>query len=335
MAVRIAPRDVGDTVRDIQHRLAGLGYGVSGDKPGVFGEATERAVRKFQEERGLRVDGICGAETWGVLVEASYALGDRLIYQRSPMLRGDDVLDLQRRLNAMGFDAGRVDGIFGPNTTRGLLEFQRNAGLATDGICGPATFRALQRLSRYSEGSIAAVRERELSRNPRRLAGHRMYLAVEPGLDLLGNVVGHEIFRWGAEVLIDAAGEPESAIAIEANSYAADLFLALRLANDSAYGCDFYATKSYHSTRGFAVATRVLEELSSLHGVPTPGPRGRAYGLLRETRMPAIVCEPASNADVSTVRLLTEHLRSVGLAIARGVRRGIEEPPDDEMVERA
>lgn len=329
MVVRIAPRDEGDTVRDVQHRLAGLGYGLSEDEPGVFGEATERAVRGFQERRGLRVDGICGEETWGVLVEASYTLGDRLLYQRAPMLRGDDVMDLQRRLNALGFDVGRVDGIFGTDTTTGLLEFQRNAGLATDGVCGPATLRALQQLSRFSEGSIAVVRERELSRNPRRLASQRVYLAVQPGLDLLGDIVGHEIFRCGAEVLIDTAGEPESTIATEANAYGADLFLAIRFGSESECACDFYATSAYQSTRGLAVATRILEELSGARRMPSESPRGRAYGLLRETRMPAIVCEPASSLDVSTVRLLAEHRRSVGLAIARGVRRGIEEPPDD------
>ena len=45
------------------------------------------------------------------------------------MLRGDDVLDLQHQLNALGFDAGRDDGIFGPHTADALREFQRNVGV--------------------------------------------------------------------------------------------------------------------------------------------------------------------------------------------------------------
>ena len=71
------------------------------------------------------------------LVEAGYRLGDRSLYLHSPMMRGDDVADLQLRLGGLGFDAGRIDGVFGPDSARALLDFQRNTGLATDGIAGP------------------------------------------------------------------------------------------------------------------------------------------------------------------------------------------------------
>ena len=62
------------------------------------------------------------------------------------MMRGDDVADLQLRLGALGFDAGRVDGILGPVTQTAIGEFQRNAGLVTDQVCGPETVEALVRL---------------------------------------------------------------------------------------------------------------------------------------------------------------------------------------------
>ena len=52
------------------------------------------------------------------------------------MLRGDDVAELQQRLSALGFDTGRVDGIFGDLTSAALGEFQRNVGLPVDGIAG-------------------------------------------------------------------------------------------------------------------------------------------------------------------------------------------------------
>ncbi len=93
------------------------------------------------------------------------------------MQRGDDVAELQRRLGLLGFDAGRVDGIFGPRTDRALTDFQRNGGLITDSICGPSTLAALARLGdvggdRGTPGgraSISAVRERERHRHrPRR-----------------------------------------------------------------------------------------------------------------------------------------------------------------------
>ncbi len=113
---------------------------------GRFETATEEAVREFQRQRGLRVDGICGPETWGALIESGFPLGDRLLYLCQPMLRGDDVTELQRRLNMLGFDAGREDGILGPETEAAIGAFQRDAGLATDKVCGPATLGALGRL---------------------------------------------------------------------------------------------------------------------------------------------------------------------------------------------
>ena len=135
---RSGPAPPARAVRDLQRRLAIVGH-VAADSLGVYGPATEAAVRAFQERRGLSVDGICGIETWSSLVEAGHRLGDRLLYLRSPMLRGDDVAALQALLGALGFDAGRVDGIFGPDTQHAVAEFQRNTGLTTDGICGPAT----------------------------------------------------------------------------------------------------------------------------------------------------------------------------------------------------
>ncbi|HEX6312158.1 MAG TPA: peptidoglycan-binding protein, partial [Acidimicrobiia bacterium] len=168
----LARGDRGEAVRDLQQRLAALGHDSTADEPGEFGDATEAAVRAFQAARGLDVDGICGRHTWAGLVESGFALGDRMLYSRRPMLRGDDVAELQRRLNALGFDAGREDGILGDRTASALTEFQRNTGLAADGICGPTTIAALDRVGGMAAGSVASVREREqLRRGPRRLGG--------------------------------------------------------------------------------------------------------------------------------------------------------------------
>ena len=113
----------------------------------MFCRATEGAVRAFQTARGLRCDGRCDEETWKRSVEASWHLGDRLLFLTSPNLRGDDVADLQTRLGRIGFDCGRVDGILGPSTARALEEFQSNCGNTADGVCGPETVRTLTMMS--------------------------------------------------------------------------------------------------------------------------------------------------------------------------------------------
>ena len=87
---------------------------------------------------------------WSTLIEASWSLGDRILYERSPNLRGDDVAELQSVLNRLGFDCGRVDGVFGPNTRTALTEFQRNMGLNTNGIAAPDVVSMLVRVSSQS-----------------------------------------------------------------------------------------------------------------------------------------------------------------------------------------
>ena len=57
--------------------------------------------------------------------------------------RSERVKILQRRLGAVGFDAGIPDGIFGRGTRRAVKHFQRVSRLKADGHVGPATWKAL------------------------------------------------------------------------------------------------------------------------------------------------------------------------------------------------
>lgn len=139
--------DRGAAVEDVQKRLISLGVdlGPTG-VDGVFLGATCAAVRAFQSDRGLPVDGEVGTHTWAALVDATFALGDRLLYLRYPYLHGADVRMLQTALNALGFACGSPDGIFGAFTEGAVRDFQSNTGLGADGIVGPDTVRALDGL---------------------------------------------------------------------------------------------------------------------------------------------------------------------------------------------
>lgn len=318
--------DAGEAVRDLQERLTVAGFPVEHDA--VFGSATEAAVRAFQQGRGLRIDGVCGPETWGALIESGFGLGDRLIQLRQPMMRGDDVAALQRQLNALGFDAGREDGIFGPATDRAIRRFQRDAGLATDGVCGPGTIAAFVRVGALAAGSVASVREREqLRRDSRRLDERRLFLIVDPGIQALGVEVARRLRDAGAGVVLDDSGADTGILAGEANRYAGDICLTLGPGTEPGVRCAYFATGRFRSEAGFWIASRMTGALGLVFD-RIEAPVGRAYRILRETRMAAVVVELFSTTEPDAAAALSPRVPELARAIVEGVRRAVEEPVD-------
>ena len=178
--------DTGPAVEEVRATLSALGlleqpWLLSGEAE-VFDDATDRAVRAFQQRRGVTVDGLVGPETYAALQAARLSLGDRiLLHVPGRLLGGDDVAALQERLLELGFDAGRVDSLFGTRTEQALVRFQREYGLVSDGVCGPATLRALKQLGRLvTGGRPQAMRESEaLHRSGVSLAGK--VVVLDPG----------------------------------------------------------------------------------------------------------------------------------------------------------
>lgn len=108
---------------------------------GIAGPMTKRAVRAFQHRNRLAVDGIAGPRTRRELGRLGRPLYGKRTIRRGT--RGWDVSVLQFQIRRRGLRTGVIDGVFGPNTQRAVRRFQRRAGLAADGIVGPATMRAL------------------------------------------------------------------------------------------------------------------------------------------------------------------------------------------------
>lgn len=178
--------DRGPAVEDVQRRLLALGYelGPTG-VDGVFLGATRSAVRSFQQGLGLTEDGIVGGETWASLVDATFTLGDRVLYLRSPLFHGRDVEALQRALNALGFSCGAADGMFGAYTERAVREFQLSCGLPVDGIVGSETVRSVNGLRHVwdgKEGLAAGDMRLAAARAAQVLESVRLMLAA-PGDD--------------------------------------------------------------------------------------------------------------------------------------------------------
>lgn len=306
---------------DLQRRLAALGYISDSDEPATFGPATSVAVSAFQAERGLRLDGVCGDQTWAAVVEAGFRLGDRRLYQRKPMMRGDDVADLQRRLGALGFDAGKVDGIFGPDTSRALEDFQRNAGLTIDAIFGADELQVLERLGDRGAGVITELRELAgLRSQSRTLAKLRIVVGQRGGLDGLATSLGRLLRRQGADAIV--VSHPEgSELANQANAAQASLFVEVSSLGSQA-GCrsSYYRGYNTLSPAGRALAELADDRLPIVIGVPALGACGMAVPVLRETRMPAVLLE------LGPTSLLVERAPVVVTAIA-GVIEAWTAPP--------
>lgn len=138
----------------LQRRLKTLGYAV-GSVDGYFGSRTQRAVREFQKRNGLSVTGVADETTQRVLFSSSAvpASGSsssssssssgsyRLLTWGST---GDDVKKLQKTLLNQGYTQVRVaDGVYGEWTYNAVRAFQKDHGLAVDGIAGKNTQNAL------------------------------------------------------------------------------------------------------------------------------------------------------------------------------------------------
>ncbi len=322
-ALPLKPGDTGVAVRDLHRRLLQAGYGTPDPLSDIFDAETENAIRLFQDSRRIEVDGIVGRHTWTALDEAAHRLGDRLLYHKSsPMLRGDDVAELQQRLGALGFDAGRVDGIFGPDSADALETFQRNAGLPTDGICGPGTVAALKRLGgREDQANVAEVRERaRLRDDTNRRRPWRLAFGEWGGLgavvDTCSRQLRHEGFR------VESLTHPdESHHARLANALEVDLFMALVADENERCTASYFSTTGFDSSGGLHLADLLVSHLRAV-GFVDATTMGQRLPVLRETRMPAVVLR------IGPIHRLVRRSPAIGEAIADAVGQWVSEPSE-------
>lgn len=153
----------GDDVKSVQTKLIALGY-LTGKADGVYGTATESAIRRFQTRNGLTSDGICGEDTVKALYSStaidagsSVTPSPKPVDESAPTrilrpgMSGDDVKSVQSRLDKFGYYSGALDGIYGAATVAAVQAFQARNGLTADGKVGANTVKIL-----YSSNAVAA-----------------------------------------------------------------------------------------------------------------------------------------------------------------------------------
>ncbi len=286
------------------------------DTGGVFDRRVELAVRAFQQQRGLTVDGVVGPLTFRRLDEARWRLGDRILtHLPGNLTAGDDIYTLQGRLLDLGFRVGRVDGYFGPATEEGVREFQRNFGIPPDGTCGPATLKALTRLSPMVKGGAPnALRAEERIREAGpHLGGKIVVIDVgrahnlpeqyaadsDAALQDVAQRVEGRLVATGVQAFLTTprwSGPGEEADrAAFANRTGADLFVSLALdASTSADACGvstyFFGDADHNtwSSVGERFAGLVQREIIARSDLVDLRWHPKTWDLLRRTRMPAI-----------------------------------------------
>ncbi|RCW71996.1 peptidoglycan-binding protein [Saliterribacillus persicus] len=125
----------GNNVKECQKALLLLHYALPVyGADGHFGKETEEAIKLFQSNEGLKIDGIIGRNTHQKIQEPSIKYSGHFIQKGS---KGKLVKFIQRKLNI------KRDGIFGLITEQAVYSFQRNQGLKSDGIVGFETWKSL------------------------------------------------------------------------------------------------------------------------------------------------------------------------------------------------
>lgn len=147
----------GQDVANLQMRLKAGGY-LLGKADGIFGTATEAAVKRLQKDVGLKEDGIVGPKTWQAVLRLNVKNADAEITdpeKPAPAVgsgirklqrycKGADVTKLQNQLIDLGFlPQGEADGVFGIKTKQAVIDFQKSVGIGADGVVGTKTFTKL------------------------------------------------------------------------------------------------------------------------------------------------------------------------------------------------
>jgi peptidoglycan hydrolase-like protein with peptidoglycan-binding domain len=138
---------VGSSVKTLQETLIKAGVNVRGGADGVFGLATQNALRQYQQAAGLEASGRVDAQTASALASGRSVAGggsaSGLVGLRAGSL-GTSVRELQQALIKAGVNVrGGADGIFGPATAQALSAFQTSQGLPATGVADAATVAAL------------------------------------------------------------------------------------------------------------------------------------------------------------------------------------------------
>jgi len=283
----------------------------------IFDDNLTQGIKAFQQERGLTATGVINEITARSLEEARFKLGDRvLVFNAAALMRGDDVSNLQDRLIQMGFNCGKVDGVYGVNTESAVREFQKSVGILSDGRCGPATLISLMRLVKTVSGGAPSALRESVKHSVRSPALANKVIVIDPSwggkftgesangvveseivFDLAQRLEGR-LIALGVNVVLtrSANNSPLEKDRIKvANTVSADLVIALKVdsyKNEKANGVATYFygrdDKGVRSVVGERFANLIQREICARTDLLNCHTHAKSWDLLRLTTAPTV-----------------------------------------------
>jgi N-acetylmuramoyl-L-alanine amidase len=346
--------DRGYAVSDIQRRLKKLGFKEL-DNDGIFGSLTSEAVAKFQQDRGLLVSGFVDDETWQDIVEASYSVGERSIYLKSPFIQGDDVRTLQIWLRTLGFDPGPIDGIFGPQTEKALKIFQKNMELDNDGILSSETIKTFLNLRTVlDQNADIELPKKDITHDSSIDDISKLRIIIDfghGGVDTgatgysglkeseinekIGLKVANLLKMLGAQVIYSKKPGKSKSIKDRiklANRLDYPYLISIHLnhsANPKAEGssCYYFAKGNISSKEGKILASSIQKELVLALGSKDCRIHGKSFNILRQTKATTVMVEPCfiTNSNEESLLANDRYLQKIAYAIFDGIRKYLKE----------
>jgi hypothetical protein len=296
-------------VRELKERLGAIAFVPTNDND-VFDDETVAFVESFQRSRGLPLTGVVDAVTYERLGEASWQLGQRLLYATKPMLRGDDVAELQVLLAQLGFNPGRIDGIFGVNTAVALGEFQRNCALEESATLTKETLLTLRRVRATNAVKSLVTDARDLAGIDPLASGSVLLCGDGP---LLEGLVHH--YEGNESILVSPETSQETS-ALSANTHDVALVLSFQTLNHvDGIHLHYWASYRNHSHRGEVLASTLASVFAHQPEVPRVEVTGMALPILRETKMTTVHIEHGDLSEQVLHQAITAFEGVVGQVI--------------------